>query len=85
MLSLPGLLPATAHALTEGGEEVAAGVRAAFEVARLQLAAATTKAQEPTPEALWNAHGRLTERQEHAAARSAWRDVIVPCAQAVLA
>jgi hypothetical protein len=72
-------------ALSTGGEQVCAAVSCAFAAAREKLMTSTPRAEEPGLEvATWRAHGRLTSAEEQSCRLAGLRDVIEPCALALL-
>lgn len=72
-------------AIASGGGAVYAAVQAAFANSRQQLLAAAPEAQEPVALEIWHAHGRLSASEQRACVLACMRDVIEPCADALLA
>jgi hypothetical protein len=71
-------------AIATGGAEVKAAVRAAFAAAYEQLLAAESEVQDDFVLEPWHAHGRLSVSEQRACVLACLRDVIEPCAQALL-
>jgi rubrerythrin len=72
-------------AIAAGGSAVHAAVYAAFVASREQLLAAETERQDEVALEIWHAHGRLSVSEQRACVLACLRDVIEPCADALLA
>jgi hypothetical protein len=71
-------------AVGEGGPELRATATDAMRSALAAAEAAPVEHADAQPVALWNAFGRLSAAQAHAARRQALREVVEPCARALL-
>jgi hypothetical protein len=71
-------------AIAAGGGAVYDSVQAAFAASSQQLLAAEPGVQEPVALEIWHAHGRLSVSEQRACVLATLRDVIGPCAEALL-
>jgi len=67
-----------------GGEQLRSIAALEFSAALDALESASAPHESSQPEELWNAYGRLTAAQAHSVRLHAMREVVEPCAQALL-